>query len=454
MSSPAKRQNVGHLTHNEKRIVKNVFEYVKNDQNCDLSVDDCVTKCSLMTGVSKATVYRILRDEKEGGIDSPKKRPGRKELQLTDDTKQAVRRIVHDFFMEKRIPTLDMILQAATSHPEIPKISRVKLWSVLKGLNFHWKKCERKSLLIESGEIVHWRRDYLRKVRKARSEGKRIYYLDETWINEGYTVKKFWQDGNITNARQAFNEGLSTGLKPPSGKGRRLIITHIGSESGFVDGGLLTFVSKKTGDYHEDMNSDVFEDWFSQMIDLIPDGSIIVMDNASYHSKKLERVPTLGSLKKDIQSWMTEKNISFPKDSVKRELLELVKLEVLRNKEKYTSFVIDEMAKKRNITVFRLPPYHCELNPIELIWAQVKGEVARNNTTYKLADVQILFQNAISNVSPENWRKCVEHVLKVEDKMWTVDMAVDAIVEPLIIHVNSNESGNDSFSSISEIEDC
>ena len=28
----------------------------------------------------------------------------------------------------------------------------------------------------------------------------------------------------------------------------------------------------------------------------------------------------------------------------------------------------------------RLPVGHCELNPIELIWAQVKGEVAKTNT--------------------------------------------------------------------------
>ena len=39
-------------------------------------------------------------------------------------------------------------------------------------------------------------------------------------------------------------------------------------------------------------------------------------------------------------------------------------------------YVVDELALKRGITVLRLPPYHCELNPIELVWAQVKGEVA------------------------------------------------------------------------------
>ncbi|CAK1585278.1 unnamed protein product [Parnassius mnemosyne] len=31
------------------------------------------------------------------------------------------------------------------------------------------------------------------------------------------------------------------------------------------------------------------------------------------------------------------------------------------------------MAAECGVTVLRLPPYHCELNPIELIWAQAKG---------------------------------------------------------------------------------
>ena len=78
-------------------------------------------------------------------------------------------------------------------------------------------------------------------------------------INEGHKPNKFWQDETVTSRRQAFLNNLSTGLNPPSGKGRRLIIVHIGSSNGFVKGGLLAFESTRTGDYHEDMNADVFK---------------------------------------------------------------------------------------------------------------------------------------------------------------------------------------------------
>lgn len=72
------------------------------------------------------------------------------------------------------------------------------------------------------------------KIRNFRQQGTPIFYLDETWVNAGHT-------------RQAFAEGLSTGLLDPSGKGKRLIIiTHIGNENAFVAGDLLMFESQKT----------------------------------------------------------------------------------------------------------------------------------------------------------------------------------------------------------------
>ena len=74
-------------------------------------------------------------------------------------------------------------------------------------------------------------------------------------------------------------EGLSTGIKVPSGKGKRLIIVHIGSEEGFLKEGLLTYQTCDAGDYHQDMNSNVFEDYFGEMIKYLPAGSVVVLDN-------------------------------------------------------------------------------------------------------------------------------------------------------------------------------
>jgi hypothetical protein len=123
-------------------------------------------------------------------------------------------------------------------------------------------------------------------IRNYRESNRKIYYLDETWVNAGHTVKRVWTDMSVTSARYRFIHGLSTGLKNPSGEGKRLTVLHIGSEDGFVGNGSLIFESRKTGDYHEEMNSTVFEEWFKRVLPTLEEKSVIVMDNASYHSRK------------------------------------------------------------------------------------------------------------------------------------------------------------------------
>ena len=66
--------------------------------------------------------------------------------------------------------------------------------------------------------------------------------------------------------------------------------------------------------------------------------------------------------------------------------------------------MIGDIAEKKGHAVLRLPPYHCMLNPIELIWSQVKWYVAQNN---KLMDVKNLAEEGITKVTADNWDDCV-----------------------------------------------
>ena len=62
------------------------------------------------------------------------------------------------------------------------------------------------------------------------------------------------------------------------------------------------FQSKSMKDYHEEMDSDRFLKWFKeQLIPNIPPNSFIVLDNASYHSRELNKAPTSNSRKTDMQ---------------------------------------------------------------------------------------------------------------------------------------------------------
>ena len=105
-------------------------------------------------------------------------------------------------------------------------------------------------------------------------------YLDETWANARDGVEKMWVEGDP----RAIG-GRKGGIRKPSGKGSRLIILHAGSGSGWVHGAGLVFQSKKaTGDYHNELTSEHFEECFNDsLMPNIPPKSLIVIDKAPYH---------------------------------------------------------------------------------------------------------------------------------------------------------------------------
>lgn len=225
MEAKRRRPN---LSLGEKSLISNVFHGLRaRDES--LSVTDAVSLCSSLTQVSERTVYRIVKENKENDCvredNSPisdilnEKKPtrGRKPICLDEDTRRAIRRHIHSFFFRNEIPTLQKIFQRIQEDDSLPKISQRVLKRTIRELNFRYMKRNRKSFLIEKEEIVLWRRNYLKKLREYRRENRKIYYLDETWVNEGHTMQKVWQDLNVTNGRQAFMEGWSTGLKSPSG---------------------------------------------------------------------------------------------------------------------------------------------------------------------------------------------------------------------------------------------
>jgi len=73
-------------------------------------------------------------------------------------------------------------------------------------------------------------------------------------------------------------------------------------------------------EYDSNMNSRLFEFWFMLLLKVIPQGSAVIMDNASFHRKK----------------------------------------------------VLKKMAEEVGCRVVFLPPYSPDFNPIEKVWANLK----------------------------------------------------------------------------------
>ncbi|KAH9364716.1 hypothetical protein HPB48_015864 [Haemaphysalis longicornis] len=61
----------------------------------------------------------------------------------------------------------------------------------------------------------------------------------------------------------------------------------------------------KPGDYHEKMYGQNFEAWFDSVQTKLPKGSVVAMDNASYHSRRPETVRAMSSCKPGILARLT-----------------------------------------------------------------------------------------------------------------------------------------------------
>jgi predicted O-methyltransferase YrrM len=70
------------------------------------------------------------------------------------------------------------------------------------------------------------------------------------------------------------------------------------------------------------MNADSFKDWLvNKFLNYLEEGSITIMDNASYHSTIVDKVPNTESRKNYIEEWLRKNNIYYDSIETIPELL-------------------------------------------------------------------------------------------------------------------------------------
>ena len=143
----------------------------------------------------------------------------------------------------------------------------------------------------------------------------------------------------------------------------------------------------------------------------MPVGAIFVMDNAPYHVLA-EKIPTISSRKAEMIGWLTANNIPFGEDMIKPELYIII--QDRRPQEK--KYEIDARLQQHGQTPVRLPPYHCGLNPFELIWANVKNYAAGHNTIWKMADVENHCKTALNCITAVAWQNAISHSQDLEEE--------------------------------------
>ena len=121
---------------------------------------------------------------------------------------------------------------------------------------------------------------------------------------------------------------------------------------------LSCFFKSKSNDgrnYHSKMNGDIFKRWTEeQVIPALSPGSVVVMDNASYHSVQVPgtKAPTSATRKADMQSWLRDRGVRVDVKLKKPQLYTLIQKEE-ENIRKV--FQVDELLAEKGNTVVRLP---------------------------------------------------------------------------------------------------
>ena len=338
------------------------------------------------------------------------------------------------YTVRKEVPTLGKLLAELRIDINFSG-GRTTLWKIIRQIGFRFKKCgSKRKLLMERYDIVAWRHRYLDVLRQNRTEGRPVVFLDETYIHASYSVKKCWQTED--------EEGV---LKSDS-TGARWIIVHAGGEMGFIPNAQLIFKSQsKSGDYHDDMNKTNFMKWLKEkLIPNLPPNSLIVMDNAPYHTVTVNKAPTTNSSKADMQNWIKSKGLSYLPTMVKAQLSEIIK-----DHKEAPIYEADQLLESHGHKVARLPPYHCDLNAIEFMWSLLKRRVASKNVGQEASSIVKLAEEAFRSITAEDWQKQCEHVRHLEDKFYQTDGCMDAEIDKFIIELN-DESDTESDSTFED----
>lgn len=477
-----RRVSSGTLDDKIKQIIKNTNAFVEDVKQIlaenmqfqiinKLKLNSVRKVVSELCEVSLSSVDKVTKDEENKENLSPtpaiKMRKVRKPKYQCDQFMVCmIRRLTQDFYANKHFPTLTLLWKKCLENPDFPKVSRstFHVW-LIKHCKFKYRRINKKPVYLERCDIVVQRRTYLTKIKQYRRNGYKIFYSDETWVTPDQTRTKCWQmlinDAEKRALKDVFNgqllhdmDGYAGGFLVKSGGNGRIILNHIGSEDGFLEGGDDLFISKKdTRDYHGNMNFERYIIWFKKVLTLVPDKSVLILDQAPYHKKRVEGtiMPTMAWLKADIISWLQKQNIEIP-DGIssficltKSQLILLSKLKPVKPK-----FIVEDLAERcgKDVKVLWLPVAHCEFNPIELVWANIKGYVAKNNNGKSLTEMFNLTVQALETITADLWKNCIRHAIKYEDVMWERDHIIDNFIDDalssVVIPLRDNDTSGSS----------
>lgn len=282
-----------------------------------------------------------------------------------------------------------------------------------------------------SKQVAMKKTEYLREYAtlryQAREEGKifRVWFLDEVAFNVNMQEACTWYDPHDP----------ATIRLAPTGKGQRIVVLGCGGDGGWLEGSFVTFEDGgEKADYHGTVTSASYMTWAEdRLFPNLPKTdpatgkeilNVIVIDNAAPHTQWPDDVPNSTTSRADNIKWLLEvKGLE--------ELREVLEIPVrkagywdaktvwkkVQEERKGSEYLFDRRGKELGFHVLRLPPYHPELNPIELIWARMKYYARNHVHDYNITEQRKIVDEARDSVDAQLWMSCCLHVDRVRREM-------------------------------------
>jgi len=405
------------LSSDDKKVIVALKEYFdRTENNLEEQSSPSVKKVANALGFGIVTVKRIMANYNRGvNLDETEKVfRGRPQRVLSDSMQTVVRDYIRKANKDGAYITLEMLCQHLEEVAPDQEFSIRTSGRAPDRWGFTFGKGIRAQRFREKDHVVAARQRHLRR-KKANRRGEDSVrpevYLDESYVNKNHSNDSVW-----------YYDDDGPWIQKPTGKGERLTIMNAITREGWVPGAKATFRStRKTGDCHGQMNQEMFTEWFGEkLLPNIPAGSLIIIDNASYH-KILSPVsaPTPSCRKEKIRSWSERNSIPVRDDCLKAELVE-----ILMKIAPQLTYVLDEIASEQGHEVLRTPPYHPELQPIETCWGTVKNEIARN-CDFTMDNLIHQLESAFDKVTGKTCAGLIKKVRNIEDTFWRDDALLD-----------------------------
>lgn len=390
-------------------------------------------KVAWLLGIGEATVSRAVEAVRLEFRGSKVEETRGSKAKISDEDVDAMGAHIRERALGKQATSLNDLMEFMETEREVTA-SKATIWRHLKARGFTFGRGHQRCAPSFNADSIAFRNRYVVKFVEelVDSKGlprKPIVVLDESYCNKNHFAQFQWLGPDRVNIRpcsdgrlwcfigagiywktddklccewvdDSFSQFLAVNKTSGKGKGQAKQRAPVGS------GSSSTYIKEE---YHGHFNGEKFMDWFKTLCKTVKEKhgeAVILMDGAGYHKQRLDNIPTSSSTVDTIKQWLNSQQIEFRENDLKSDLYKLV----LDNKEEKIKYAAREHAKEHGHEVYYTPPYHPELQPIEIIWGVMKNPLARKVTTMK--DLGDRISKSKESITEATWRGSWNKMMK------------------------------------------